>query len=120
MVSTFSASLQCRRWLALDASLMLLLLLLSLVAWLVHQACTCAFRRTFFAFAGDCMPSLGLLSSLLPSVFQDFGCVQKMLRCTLFSCLQLFANLKRRGNRQVVITSPSRYATCFSWPTRDQ
>ena len=67
-----SVSLQCRRWLAVDAfSLMLLLLRLSLVAWRVHQACTCAFRRTFFSFAGDCTPSLGLPSSLLPSVFPD-------------------------------------------------
>ena len=87
-VFTVSVSLQC--WLALDAfSLMLLLVYLSLVAWRVHRACTCAFRRTFFSFAGDCTPSLGLPSSLLPSVFPDACCVQKMLWHTLFACLPL-------------------------------
>ena len=85
-----SVSLQCRRWLALDAySLMLLLLRLTLVAWRVHQACICAFRRTSFSFTGDCMPSLGLLSSLLPSVFLDVCCVRKMPMYTLFACLPL-------------------------------
>ena len=86
-----SVSLQCQRWLALDAySLMLLLLRLSLVAWRVHQACICAFRRTSFSFAGDCTPSLGLVSSLLPSVFLDVCCVRKMPMYTLFACLPLY------------------------------
>ena len=97
-VFSASVSMQPRLWLALE-TYSLILLRLSLVAWLVHQACTCAFRRRFFSFAGDCTRSLRLLLSVLPSVFPDVCCVRKMLRHTLFACLPL--SLVSRGDTRL-------------------